>query len=178
MDVVYVPQPNSELCNSEIVGKKFRNKIELRKHFGTKYDTSLLDFKTGKVSQLAWRRQRRMKNLANTNNYASAAKYDTYLNVPVRQNTSVLKTGVFCITNNHKNEPTPASVLNTTTPAIGPNGQPMKVAYYDNGKLHGDFRKWYDNGQLMEEAHYSNGSPRGNFKRWNQDGQEIFNHYY
>ena len=125
MDVVYVPQPNSELCNSEIVGKKFRNKIELRKHFGTKYDTSLLDFKTGKVSQLAWRRQRRMKSLANTNNYASAAKYDTYLNVPVRQNTSVLKTGVYCITNNHKNEPTPVSVLNTATPTIGPNGQPM-----------------------------------------------------
>lgn len=120
MDVVYVPQPNSELSNSEIVGKKFRNKIELRKHFGTKYDTSLLDFKTGKVAQIAWRRQRRMKSIAaNANNYASAAKYDTYLNFPVRQNTSVLKPGVFNVTNNHKNEPMPTTV--TTLP----NGQPI-----------------------------------------------------
>lgn len=123
VDVVYVPQPNSEFSNSEIVGKKFKNKIELRKYFGSKYDTSLLDYKSGKVAQIAWRRQRRMKSIAaNSNNYASAAKYDTYLNVPVRQNTSVLKQGVFCVTNNHRNDPTPATVLNTIQ-TTGPNGQ-------------------------------------------------------
>jgi len=106
------------------LAKKFRNKIELRKHFGAKYDTTLLDFKSGKVAQIAWRRQRRMKSIAaNPSNYASAAKYDTYLNVPVRQNTSVLKPGVFNVTNNHKNDQMPATVVTL------PNGQPISRIY-------------------------------------------------
>ena len=125
VDVVYIPQPNSELSNSEIVGKKFRNKIELRKCFaGSKYDTTLLDYKTGKLSQIAWRRQRRMKSIAANpgQNYASAAKYDTYLNLPIRQNTPSLKQSVFLVTNNYKNDPTPASVLEPVK-ITGPNGQ-------------------------------------------------------
>lgn len=39
----------------------------MQKHLGDKYDMSLLDFKTGKVSSLAIRKQKRLKNPAYQN---------------------------------------------------------------------------------------------------------------
>jgi hypothetical protein len=64
------------------VGRKFRNKLDLHRFFGDKYDMSLLDYKSGKVSQIAWRKQRRLKSMAT--NIASACKYDNYLNLKIR----------------------------------------------------------------------------------------------
>ena len=116
VDIVYVPSASSEQSNPELVGKKFRNKLELQRFFGDKYDMSLLDYKSGKVSQVVWRKQRRLKNIANTNNILSASKYDTYLNLPIRQTASIFKQPVNVITNNHRNEPTPANVLNANAP--------------------------------------------------------------
>ena len=122
--VVYVPNPAA----IELAGRKFRSKLELQRFFGTKYDMSLLDYKSGKLSQVAWRKQRRIKSLAaNNTNYVSAAKYDNYLNLPIRQTASIFKQSVSCITNNHKNEPTPASVLNPPAAATKTTDKPKPV---------------------------------------------------
>ena len=113
-DVVYVPSANSEHSQG-VVGKKFRSKLELQRHFGNKFDVSLLDFRRGKASQIAWRKQRRLKSIqANPSNYQVASKYDYYLNLPARQTVSIFKQPVVTLTN-QKNDPTPAHVLN------GPN---------------------------------------------------------
>jgi hypothetical protein len=95
--------------------------LELQRFFGDKYDMSLLDYKSGKISQVVWRKQRRLKSMAT--NITSAAKYDTYLNLPVRQTASIFKQPVNVVTNNHKNEPTPASVLNANV-AVSSANQP------------------------------------------------------
>ena len=115
VDIVYVPSASSEQATPSLVGRKFRSKLELQRFFGDKYDMSLLDYKSGKVSQVVWRKQRRLKSIAASNNVASAAKYDTYLNLPIRQTASIFKQPVNVVTNNHRNEPTPASVLNANT---------------------------------------------------------------
>ena len=92
---------------------------------------SLLDYKSGKVSQIAWRKQRRLKNMAT--NMASACKYDNYLNLPVRQTASIFKQPVSVVTNNHKNDPTPAHVLNANAPVqtgnqnVKPSEKPKPV---------------------------------------------------
>lgn len=113
-DVVYVPLPNSELSQG-VVGKKFRSKLELQRHLGTKFDVSLLDFRRGKASQVSWRKQRRIKSIQmNPSNYQVASKYDTFLNLPARQTVSIFKQPVVTLTN-HKNDPTPNHVRN------GPN---------------------------------------------------------
>jgi hypothetical protein len=114
VDVVYAPSAASEASNPALMGKKFRNKLELHRFFGDKYDMSLLDYKSGKVSQIAWRKQRRLKSMAT--NIASACKYDNYLNLPIRQTASIFKQPVSVVTNNHKNEPTPAHILNANAP--------------------------------------------------------------
>lgn len=127
VDVVYVPNPAA----IELAGRKFRSKLELQRFFGTKYDMSLLDYKSGKLSQVAWRKQRRIKSLAaNNTNYVSAAKYDNYLNLPIRQTASIFKQSVSCITNNHKNEPTPASVLNPPAAATKTTDKPKPVQLF------------------------------------------------
>ena len=110
VDVVYVP---SAAATDLPAGKKFKSKLELHRYFGNRYDMSLLDYRSGKLSQVNWRKQRRMKSLAmNNTNYASAAKYDNYINLPIRQTASIFKQSVTYHTNNHKNEPTPANILN------------------------------------------------------------------
>lgn len=114
VDVVYAPSASSEQANPELAGKKFRNKLELHKFFGEKYDMALLDYKSGKVSQVVWRKQRRLKSMIT--NIASASKYDTYLNLPIRQTASIFKQPVNLVTNNHKNDPTPSHVLNANMP--------------------------------------------------------------
>ena len=97
VDVVYVPNPAA----TELAGRKFRSKLE---------------------------QQRRIKSLAaNNTNYVSAAKYDNYLNLPIRQTASIFKQSVSCITNNHKNEPTPASVLNPPAAAAKTTDKPKPV---------------------------------------------------
>lgn len=122
VDVVYAPGQNSELTTADMIGKKFKTKLELQRIFGEKYDTSLLDFKRGKISQLAYRKHKRNKNLAaNPTNYLSASKYDNYLNLPSRQTASIFKQSVFYVTNNHKNEPTPTVVSNFQAASTVPN---------------------------------------------------------
>lgn len=122
-DIYYVcHSEKSELAKPAIVGKKFKSKVELNKIFGEKYDTSLLDFKRGKISQLAYRKFRRNKNLqANPQNYASLAKYDNHLTLPTRQTGSIIKQTVSYVTNNHKSEETPNVVTNFQTYANNPN---------------------------------------------------------
>lgn len=111
VDVVYVPNEKSELSTPEIVGKKFRTKLELHKQLNEKYDMALLDFKRGKINQVAYRKQKRVKNLAaNPTNYLSASKYDNYLYLPNRQTASIFKQSVHYITNNHKNDPAPSAI--------------------------------------------------------------------
>lgn len=110
IDVVYAP---SASVTDLPPGKKFRSKLELHRYFGNRYDMSLLDYRSGKLSQVNWRKSRRMKSLAmNNTNYASAAKYDNYLNLPIRQTASIFKQSVTYKTNNHKNETPPAHVIN------------------------------------------------------------------
>ncbi|CAF0730890.1 unnamed protein product [Brachionus calyciflorus] len=121
-DTTYVClSEKSELAKPGIIGKKFKSKFELNKIFGEKYDTSLLDFKRGKISQLAYRKHKRNKNLqANPQNYISAAKYDNYLTLPTRQTASIIKQSVSYVTNNHKNDETPNIVSNFQTYANNP----------------------------------------------------------
>lgn len=124
VDVVYVPSAAADLP----AGKKFRSKLELHRHFGTRYDMSLLDYRSGKLSQVNWRKVRRNKSLAaNNTNYASAAKYDNYLNLPIRQTASIFKQAVTYKTNNHKNEPTPANVLSTPVNKATDKPKPTQV---------------------------------------------------
>lgn len=113
-DIFYVcTSEKSELAKPNIIDKRFKSKVQLNKIFGEKYDTSLLDFKRGKISQLAYRKFRRNKNLqANPQNFASLAKYDNYLTLPTRQTGSIIKQTVSYVTNNHKNEETPNVVNN------------------------------------------------------------------
>ena len=130
VDVVYAPSASSEAAHPTLVGKKFRTKLELHKFLGDKYDMSLLDYKSGKVSQVVWRKQRRLKSMAT--NMAYASKYDTYLNVPIRQTASIFKQPVNVVTNNHKNEPTPAHLNanlpnNNGTNGGKPNEKPKPV---------------------------------------------------
>ena len=118
-DVQYVPNETSELSQG-VVGKKFKSKVQLQRHFGNKFDVSLLDFRTGKLNPAALRKQRRVKSIAaNPNNYLNASKYDNYLYIPTRQTNSVLNKSV-CVLANQKNDPTPSHVLN------GPNTKPDK----------------------------------------------------
>lgn len=125
VDVVYVPSPSTTDLET---GKKFRSKLELQRYFGNRYDMSLLDYRSGKLSQVNWRKQRRMKSLAvNNTNYASAAKYDNYLNLPIRQTASIFKQSVSYITNNHRNEPTPASALTTTANKSNEKPKPTQL---------------------------------------------------
>jgi hypothetical protein len=116
VDVVYAPGQNAELCTKDTIGRKFRSKLELQKYFGSRFDTSLLDYRSGKLSQSTWRKQRRMKSIQqNPNSFNTASKYDVYLNLPQRQTANVFKQTVHYVTNNHKNEPTPSYVLNPST---------------------------------------------------------------
>jgi hypothetical protein len=122
VDIVYTATipPTTNGSNEEPAApakQKFRSKLELHKKIGDKYDMALLDYRTGKISQMVWRKQRRMKSLASTTNtnYASAAKYDVYLNLPIRQTSSVFKQTVSYVTNNHKNEAPPEHVLTQKT---------------------------------------------------------------
>lgn len=110
VDVVYAP---SSAATDLPAGKKFKSKLELHRYFGNRYDMALLDYRSGKLSHVNWRKARRMKSLAiNNTNYASAAKYDNYLNLPIRQTASIFKQSVTIKTNNHKNEPAPAHITN------------------------------------------------------------------
>ena len=122
-DTYYVcSSERSELSKPGLVGKKFKSKVELSKIFGEKYNTSLLDFKRGKISQLAYRKHKRNKNLqANPQNFASVAKYDNYLTLPTRQTASIIKQSVSYVTNNHRNEETPNVVSNFQTYANNQN---------------------------------------------------------
>jgi hypothetical protein len=121
VDIVYTattpPVANSNDESTAPTKQKFRSKLELHKKIGDKYDMALLDYRTGKISQMVWRKQRRMKSLASTTNtnYASAAKYDVYLNLPIRQTSSVFKQTVSYVTNNHKNEAPPEHVVTQKT---------------------------------------------------------------
>jgi hypothetical protein len=125
VDVVYAP--NSTTADLP-AGKKFRSKLELHKYFGTRYDMALLDYRSGKLSQVNWRKARRMKSLAvNNTNYASAAKYDNYLNLPIRQTASIFKQSVAYRTNNHKNEAAPASVTNQAANKTGEKPKPVQL---------------------------------------------------
>ena len=112
VDIVYVANEKSEYGSKDIIGKKFKTKLELNKIFGDKYDLSLLDFKRGKISQNAYRKYKRNKNLlANPSNYLSASKYDQYLNLPSRQTASIFKQSVHYVNNNHKNDQVPSIIL-------------------------------------------------------------------
>ena len=123
VDIVYGPGPNCEQA-AELDGKKFKSKVELQRFLGDKYDMAMLDWKTGKISQAVWRKQRRMKSIAaNPNNFASACKYDTYLNIPIRHTSSLVKQPVCCVTNNHRNDPAPANITNPTNNNNNGNNQ-------------------------------------------------------
>lgn len=130
VDVVYVPGANSELSTSETVGKKFKTKLELSKVFGDKYDTALLDFRTGKVNQVAFKKQRRVKSLASANNvnYTQVAKYDAYLYLPVRQTASIFKQPVHIVTN-HRNEPAPANAQGAQPNKPNERPRPVQVRF-------------------------------------------------
>lgn len=91
VDIIYVSND----------GKKFKNKLEMQRYLGDKHDMSLLDYNTGKVSSLAIRKQKRLKNPTYQN---KPFKLDNYLNLPIRQTASIFKQPVNVVTN-YKNEP-------------------------------------------------------------------------
>lgn len=125
VDVVYTPSP---AVTDLPAGKKFKSKLELHRYFGTRYDMALLDYRSGKLSQVNWRKSRRMKSLAmNNTNFASAAKYDNYLNLPIRQTASVFKQSVTVKTNNHKNEPAPSHINNPPGNKVPERPKPVQL---------------------------------------------------
>ncbi|RNA28699.1 Methyl- -binding domain 2 [Brachionus plicatilis] len=155
-DISYVcTSDKSELAKPGIAGKKFKSKVELNRIFGEKYDTSLLDFKRGKISQLAYRKFRRNKNLqANPQNFLSLAKYDNCLTLPTRQTGSIIKQTVSFVTNNHKNEETPNVVSNFQTYANNPNSL-QSLSQNQINVLSKNLEKCKPN-QLFWEFHFSN----------------------
>lgn len=125
VDVVYTPNPAVTDLPS---GKKFKSKLELHRYFGNRYDMALLDYRSGKLSQVNWRKSRRMKSLAmNNTNFASASKYDNYLNLPIRQTASVFKQSVTVKTNNHKNEPAPSHIANPPANKVPDRPKPIQL---------------------------------------------------
>jgi antitoxin component YwqK of YwqJK toxin-antitoxin module len=44
-----------------------------------------------------------------------------------------------------------------------------------NGKIHGEYKNWYEHGKLWEHAFYENGERNGEFKIMYSDGQ-LFKH--
>jgi hypothetical protein len=123
-DVVYGPTAAAVAVTTEpaLAGQKFKTKRELQRAIGDKYDVALLDWRSGKLSQVALRKQRRVKSIAaNPGNLASAAKYDPSLCVPSRQTAGVFKQSVSYVTSGHRNEPTPAHILNPSLLLNNPN---------------------------------------------------------
>lgn len=113
IDIVYVSND----------GKRFTSKYEMQKFLGEKFDLSLLDWKTGKPSKTALRKQKRLKNPA----YLSkGVKYDPYLNLPIRQTASIFKQPVTVITN-HKNEP--SKIDNQTNLKFAEKQKPTQVKF-------------------------------------------------
>lgn len=51
------------------------------------------------------------------------------------------------------------------------NGQLMIQGYYTNGKLHGEYKTWWDNGQLDTQCMYSNGLRTGEYTSWHKNGK-------
>jgi antitoxin component YwqK of YwqJK toxin-antitoxin module len=45
---------------------------------------------------------------------------------------------------------------------------------YVNGKIEGEYTKWYENGKLRYKAEYVSGVEHGEVKRWNIDGKLIY----
>jgi type II secretory pathway pseudopilin PulG len=142
-DIVYVPPPPPSATSgatpaaiaaaTELRKRRFRSKLEMQRHFGSRYDMSLLDFRSGKLSQVVWRKQRRLKSIqaalnapnpTSANNYLTAAKYDNYLNVPIRSTASIFKQPVSLVTNNHKNDPVPESIIDN--PSVNKNNDRAK----------------------------------------------------
>jgi antitoxin component YwqK of YwqJK toxin-antitoxin module len=50
------------------------------------------------------------------------------------------------------------------------SGELSRRAEYQNGKLDGITRGWYQNGRLMYEYHYRRGLGEGLQRQWNRDG--------
>jgi antitoxin component YwqK of YwqJK toxin-antitoxin module len=51
------------------------------------------------------------------------------------------------------------------------NGQPCVHCTYKEGKLEGERKVWYKNGQLIVHCFYEKGLIHGEFKRWYSNGQ-------
>lgn len=112
-ELTYGPTSVNSEMSKEAAGRRFKSKLELQRFLGEKYDMSLLDYRTGKLNQAALRKQRRIKSLqAQPHNYLSAAKYDAFLNAPLRQLANPLKQHSVSLVNTQKNEPTPSYILN------------------------------------------------------------------
>ena len=51
------------------------------------------------------------------------------------------------------------------------SGKKQSEAFYENGKLEGDFIEWYENGNIKCKTNYSAGSPK-KIENWNEKGQK------
>jgi antitoxin component YwqK of YwqJK toxin-antitoxin module len=48
----------------------------------------------------------------------------------------------------------------------------------DQGKRHGEYKRWYGNGQMTRHCFYVDDKRHGEAKRWNDDGTLIFHKFY
>ncbi len=51
--------------------------------------------------------------------------------------------------------------------------RPMSVEYYENGKLHGDFKEYFENGKTKTTGSYKNGKKHGVWESYHVDGGKM-----
>ncbi len=49
---------------------------------------------------------------------------------------------------------------------------------YIEGKIHGEYKAWFDNSQLRIQTNYVKGKTHGEYKEWNKKGKLIKNTSY
>lgn len=53
------------------------------------------------------------------------------------------------------------------------NDRPLYAGMVKRGKLHDEWKSWYQNGHLCDSGRFVNGLPEGEWKHWNQKGELV-----
>lgn len=59
-----------------------------------------------------------------------------------------------------------------------PNDQLAEERIYEDGKINGHIKRWYENGQLASEAYFLNNRQEGEFKQWDEQGNMTYRGAY
>jgi antitoxin component YwqK of YwqJK toxin-antitoxin module len=57
--------------------------------------------------------------------------------------------------------------------SFAPTGEQRQECHFHAGKLHGDYRCWWDNGHLKEQGQYGAGNRVGRYEWLDRDGSVI-----